>query len=219
MRSWSATATPLPSLPALHDRARDAWEALLAIGEGRRRRMGPEQPATHTRACEAISAELDPETGAGEMLLADLWAGIQGSWKPESTCRPASETINMTRTNPAILPALIAMEGRPWSEWLRNRPLSPRGLASLAQGFRRSLRAQFASQRVQADGKGLQARVAFEPVWKRYGIPSPEDSLGSPSVTASQPRAEARVSGRLHFRHKRSTGCDGWESMPRAASR
>ena len=31
---------------------------------------------------------------------------------------------------PAILPALVTMEDRPWSEWSRGKPLSPRGLAT-----------------------------------------------------------------------------------------
>ena len=176
-------AVAFPS--ALHDRARDAWEALLAIGEV----AGGEWAGTTGHAylaCEAISAELDPETGAGEMLLADLWAVFKEAGNPEHL--PTGKRDDQYDPNePAILPALIAMEGRPWSEWLRNRPLSPRGLASLLKGFGIAPGTIRLNHKLTAKGY---KRESFEPVWKRYGIPSPEDPR-NPSVTASQPKVSA----------------------------
>ena len=58
--------------PRLHDRACDAWEALLAIGDI----AGGEWAGRTGRAwqaCEAISADTQDETGAREMLLTDLY--------------------------------------------------------------------------------------------------------------------------------------------------
>ena len=124
-------AVAFPS--GLNDRARDAWEALLAIGEVAGGKWAGTTGRAY-RACEAINAEVDPETGAGEMLLADMWAVFKEAGDPELL--PTGKRDDQHDPNePAILPALSAMEGRPWSEWSRNRSLSPRGLASLLKGF------------------------------------------------------------------------------------
>ena len=83
---------------------------------------------------------------------------------------------------PAILPALVTMEDRPWSEWSRGKPLSPRGLATLLKSF------GIAPSTIRLDGdatpKGYK-RAAFEPVWKRYDIPSSE-APPKPSATTPQ---------------------------------
>ena len=145
-------AVAFPS--GLNDRACDAWEALLAIAEV----AGGEWAGTAGRAyraCEAINAEVDPETGASEMLLTDLWAVYKEAGDPEHL--PTGKRDDQYDPNePAILPALIAMEGRPWSEWSRGRPLSPRGLANLLKGF--GIAPGTIRPEPQADGEGLQAR-------------------------------------------------------------
>ena len=181
-------AVAFPS--GLNDRACDAWEALLAIGEV----AGGEWAGTAGRAyraCEAVNAEVDPETGASEMLLADLWAVFKEAGDPEHL--PTGKRDDQYDPNePAILPALIAMEGRPWSEWSRGRPLSPRGLAKLLKGFGitpGTIRLQSGST-----PKGYK-RIAFVPVWERYGIGTPE-APSNLSATTPQPRVEA-VSGRF----------------------
>ena len=88
---------------------------------------------------------------------------------------------------PAILPALVAMEDRPWSEWSRGKPLSPRGLAKLLKDF------GIAPSTIRVNGgatpKGYK-RAAFEPVWKRYDIPSAEDPP-KPSATTPQLKVSA----------------------------
>ena len=75
------SAVAFPS--SLNDRARDTWEALLAVGEiaggewaGRTGRA--------SRACEAINAEVDPETGAREMLLADIRMVFEEAGNPRA---------------------------------------------------------------------------------------------------------------------------------------
>ncbi len=107
----------------LHDRACDAWEALIAIaniaggdwaGEGGR--------AWH--ASDTINTDTENQTGVREKLLADLHRVFVKAGNPE--------TMPTTK----ILIGLIAMEGRPWSEWKHGKPLSPRGLSDLLKPFR-----------------------------------------------------------------------------------
>ena len=67
----------------LHDRARDSWEALLAVGQV----AGGEWTSTTGRAhraCEHVTADLDDDTGAGEMLLVDLRVVFQDAGDPEA---------------------------------------------------------------------------------------------------------------------------------------
>jgi len=151
----------------LHDRARDAWEALLAIGNvaggawaGRGGRAW--------RACEHVAASAaGEETGAREMLLADLRDIFEaGGWPAALASR-------------AILDRLIAMEGRPWGEWSRGKPLSAHGLSKLLKLF------GIAPRNIRIDGavvKGYE-RAAFEDTWSAYFPESP----GSQSATSLQP--------------------------------
>ena len=109
--------------PGLHDRGRDAWEALLAIGDtagsdwsGREGRA--------SQACEHVTASTaDEETGAREMLLADLRAIFEARDWPEAIA------------SNLVLDKLTELEGRPWSEWKRGKPLSSRQLSNLLKPF------------------------------------------------------------------------------------
>ena len=83
-------------------------------------------------------------------------------------------------TAPAILPALIAKEGRPWPEWPHGRPLSPRGLASLLKDF------GIASSTIRTSSKSTPKgykRSAFERHWKLYGIGTSADSSNLSATT------------------------------------
>ena len=109
----------------LHDRARDAWESLLAIAEvaggdwaGRGGRAW--------RACEHVNANVDHEIGVREMLLADLRTVFREAGEPQAL------------STKQILDELIAMEGRPWSEWNRGKPLSAARHVSTAQAVQDS---------------------------------------------------------------------------------
>ena len=108
----------------LHDRARDAWEVLLAIADiAGRPWVGPGGRAWV--ACEYVNADAaDEETGAAEMLLADLNQVFSDAGDPDAMATSS------------ILEALHAMQHRPWSEWRRGKPLSPRGLAALLKPSR-----------------------------------------------------------------------------------
>ena len=79
------------------------------------------------------------------------------------------------------------MEGRPWSEWSRGRPVSPRGLANVLKGFGIAPGTICLNHKLTAKGY---KRTSFEPIWMRYGIPNPEGSRKL-SVTPSQPRLSA----------------------------
>ena len=162
----------------LHDRARDAWEVLLATGE-----IAGDEWAGSTgrvyRACEAVTAEVDPETGAPRNAARRHTGGVQGRWDPEHlpTGKSGDE---FDATAPAILPALIAKEGRPWPEWPHGRPLSPRGLASLLKDF------GIASSTIRTSSKSTPKgykRSAFERHWKLYGIGTSADSSNLSATT------------------------------------
>ena len=171
--------------PVLNDRARDGWEALLAIGEVAGGEWAGGTGRAY-RACEAINASAESETGAREMLLADLWEVFRDAGDPAHlpTGKP---DVAQKSLEPAILPALVTMEDRPWSEWSRGKPLSPRGLATLLKSF------GIAPSTIRLDGdatpKGYK-RAAFEPVWKRYDIPSSE-APPKPSATTPQLKVSA----------------------------
>ena len=115
------SAVEFPS--GLHDRARDAWESLLAIANA----AGGEWVGTGGRAwkaCEhfAAAGECD-EGGAREMLLADLYAIFETAGWPEAI------------PSVTIVERLRDMEARPWSEWKRWKPITVRQLASLLRPF------------------------------------------------------------------------------------
>ena len=115
----SAVAFP----DALHDRACDAWESLLAIANA----AGGEWAGRDGRAwkaCEHFAATSGgDEGGAREMLLADLYAIFEAAGWPE------------TIPSATIVDRLVAMESRPWPEWKRGKPLTVRQLAALLRPF------------------------------------------------------------------------------------
>ena len=149
----------------LHDRARDAWEALLAIAD-----VAGGQWAGDTGrawcACEYVNADTgDEQSGAAEMLLADLFQVFREADDPEALATSS------------ILDALYAMEGRPWSE------LSPRGLSKLLKPFK------VRSRQMKVEGAKVRGykRSDLEPVWARYHI-SPIDPPPETSGTRYLPR-------------------------------
>lgn len=149
----------------LHDRARDAWESLLAVAEAAGGEWGG-QGGRAWCAAEHVSADVQEETGAREMLLADLRVVFRDAGDPDKL--PTSQ----------ILEALCGMEGRPWSEWRRGQPLSPRGLAKLLQPFNVRPR----TERFARGGAKGYRRDALVPVWDAYLA----EVRGSASVTPLQ---------------------------------
>ena len=157
--------------PGLDDRARDAWEALFAIADI----AGGDWPERARRACQAVRANTEDETGAREQLLADLWQVFRDAGDP-----PAMPTGKHGEScGNAIIPALCAMEHRPWSEW-GGKPLTPRGLATLLKPF--EIRPGTIRLADGSTPKGYK-REALESLWRQY-LPAEKGSL---SATAPQP--------------------------------
>lgn len=111
-----------PDLPdSLDDRAADNWEPLLAIAD---QAGGPWAARSRATALLLSGSRADAvETGDnGVQLLADVRAVF------------ANNGIDRTTTK-ALLAALAELEGRPWAEWNRGRPLSARQLGALLGRF------------------------------------------------------------------------------------
>ena len=151
---------------ALHDRARDAWEALLAMGHTAGDDWaGPDGRAL--RACQSVAGDADDDLGAPEQLLVDLHAVFRAAGDPE------------TLSTNHLLGALQALEERPWSEWRRGQPISARGLAHVLRPFK----VQPATIRFTAGlAKGYR-RDALQPAWTRY-LPQERGALPVTSVTS-----------------------------------
>ena len=164
----------------LHDRARDGWEALLAMATV----AGGDWAGDTGRArqaCEHVHADLEEDAGAREQLLADLRAVFQDAGDPEAL--PTKQ----------ILDALHAMEGRPWSEWWRGKPLSSRGVSTLLKPFKvRPVNIRL------SDGTVLKGyRLAhLAPVWRTY-LPPEAPKGGILSATPLHPNVINELDGSL----------------------
>jgi putative DNA primase/helicase len=120
--SMKAITEREPDVPDdLDDRAADNWEPLLAIAD----QAGGPWPA-HARATALLlsGARADAaESGdAAVQLLADVRAVFADHGIDKSTTK-------------ALLSSLAELEGRPWAEWNRGRPLTARQLGALLGRF------------------------------------------------------------------------------------
>lgn len=150
------TAFPAVVFPAgLHDRARDAWEALLAIGDvAGGDWAGPSGRAARAAAHIVAASDGDDGDSARELLIADLRDVFAAAGDPDAM------------TTADILGALTEMDGRPWPEFGRaGKPLTSRGLARLLAAFK--VRPGTIRLSSGATPKGYKRR-AFEVVWARY---------------------------------------------------
>jgi putative DNA primase/helicase len=111
-----------PELPDdLDDRAADNWEPLLAIAD-HSGGAWPERARATALLLSGGRAD-SAETGdSGVQLLADVRAVFLGNDIDRSTTK-------------ALLASLAELEGRPWAEWNRGRPLTARQLGSLLGRF------------------------------------------------------------------------------------
>ena len=151
---------------ALHDRARDAWEALLAIGHVAGGKWAGAGRAW--AACVYVDADAETEGGPEEQMLADLRGVFHSEGDP-----PALATRS-------ILDALHEMDSRPWSRHEKGKPLSPHGLAKLLRPF------HVAPNTVRLAGGGIlkgYKRESFAALWKAY---CPAAEISVTSVTTSK---------------------------------
>ena len=136
---------------ALHDRARDAWESLLAIANV----AGDGWPGRAWKSCEHFAAAGEgDEGGAREMLLADLYAIFEAADMPA------------VLSSTTIVERLHDMEGRPWKEWRRGKPITAHALARLLKPFEIAPR----QDRKAGNGANLRGyqRADLEGVWEAY---------------------------------------------------
>ena len=130
-----------PELPEdLDDRAADNWEPLLAIAD---QAGGPWPERARAIALLLSGGRADAaETGdSGVQLLADVRTVFVNNGIDRSTTK-------------ALLASLAELEGRPWAEWNRGRPLTARQLGSLAPAVRNQARHD---SRRRRDPQGVRA--------------------------------------------------------------
>ena len=139
---------------ALHDRARDAWESLLAIANA----AGGEWAGRDGHAWKAsehfAATSGGDEGGAREILLGDIRTIFEADRWP---------AVLSSKT---IVERLRDMEGRPWLEWKRGNPISTTALASLLKPFEIAPR----QDRKAGGGANLRGyqRADFESAWDAY---------------------------------------------------
>ena len=156
--------------PSLHDRARDAWESLLAIADMAGGEWAGKDGRAWPAAVAAAAAE-DAGDSVREMLIADLRTVFSDAGDPDAL--PTDQ----------ILRSLNEMDGRPWPEGRNGKPLTGRGLASLLAPFK--VRPGTIRLRGGGTPKGYK-RASLEAVWTQYAAPTGDLSATTPQPAASQ---------------------------------
>lgn len=137
-----------PAIPeALHDRAADNWRPLCAIAEI----AGGEWVDRVKVAIEALSRSDTNDTSAGGQLLEDIQEIFQGGQYTKIFSQE-------------LCAALHDRELRPWSEWNRGKPITPRQVARLLEPF--GIRPN--TIRISNDVRKGYGREQFEDAFARY---------------------------------------------------
>jgi hypothetical protein len=147
-------ADPNPAIPPeLHDRAADNWRPLFAIAD----LAGGEWPQRARNSACILSGEGHESTSINVELLADI--------------RLAFGDVEAMRSVDLVT-ALIADPERPWAEWRRGKPLTPKQLGRLLAPF--VILSETVSIKGLNDAKGYK-RERFEEAWASY---LPAQNLG-----------------------------------------
>jgi putative DNA primase/helicase len=114
-------------LPFLDDRGNDNWQPLLAIADA----AGPGW-SKRARCAAAQLASSHDGASNGEKLLTDIKWIFDGKPDEREATKLPLERI------PSILLAeeLAKIEGRPWGEWKRGKPITPAAIAKLLSEFK-----------------------------------------------------------------------------------
>jgi putative DNA primase/helicase len=167
---------PDPQIPdALDDRAADNWRPLLAIAD----LAGDDWPRRAREAACLLSGAGHDTPSIGVELLADIR-------------RAFGDALALRSVD--LVAKLNADPERPWVEWRRGKPLTPKQLGSLLAPF--GITSETVSIPDLADAKGYK-RVRFESLWDVY-VPG-QNTLPdrfSPSETSKRRNADGTgVSG------------------------
>jgi hypothetical protein len=139
---------PLDELPCLSYRQQDICDPLIAIA----RVAGPDWPARTVSALTTLFAgSVADETSHPLMLLEDI---------REIFHRRGGSSI----ASIALAAELVAMEGRPWADLERGRPITPNSIARLLRPFHVSPR----TVRIGTSTPKGYAWADFGDVWSRY---------------------------------------------------
>lgn len=133
-----------------NDRMLDNWLPLFAIAEA----VGGEWPGRVRAAFDRLSIE-EEEEAVGPMLLADI--------KEIFEARRLDKLFSRD-----LVAGLTEMEGRPWAEWRRGRPLTQNSLAKLLEPYK--IRPE--TVRLGADRAKGYKRSRFQDAWLRYLSPA-----------------------------------------------
>jgi len=106
--------------PALVNRAADNWRPLLAIADA----AGGAWPFRARSVAEAAVAGAGGDAQSAKIMVLD---DIRAAFEDRATDRLRSADL---------VSALVAMEGRPWAEWRKGKPLTQNSLARLLDPFR-----------------------------------------------------------------------------------
>ena len=146
-----------PAVPdELNDRQADNWRPLLAIADAA---GGAWVDLARATARTLAGAVVEADSAAPVQLLADL---------QDLFATAAADKL----ATAAIIRHLIKLEARPWAEYADGRPLGPRHLAQLLEGFR--IKAKQIRQGA-ATRKGY-LRSDFTDAFRRYLPPVPSES-------------------------------------------
>jgi len=131
-----------PDLPTCgNDRALDNWIPLLAIAD---------TIGWRKQALDAFNLlSVDDDESAGPLLLADIREVFDGRDRLHSS---------------DLVDRLVALEGRPWSEWRRGKPMTTNTLAKLLKSFRVQSRQVWIGEKNRHGYR----YIDFQDAWKRY---------------------------------------------------
>ena len=150
--------------PGVHNRAADNWRPLLAIADV----AGGEWPEQAREAATKLIRTQSKETSYRVMVLVDIKAIFD---QRGDDCLPSS----------TICANLAEMEDRPWPEYRKGKPITPRQLASLLAPFGMTP----GTIRTETGTPKGYSRAKFEDAFKRYTPDPPFLSATTPQATAT----------------------------------
>jgi putative DNA primase/helicase len=116
-----------PDVPALNDRAADAWELCVAIAD----RAGGQWPERARQAAVRISGD---EAAAEESLRVQLLSDIRDAFANSPKVHQAPNDTVIASND--LVDWLGNLEDRPWAEYKRGRPITKVQLARVLKPFR-----------------------------------------------------------------------------------